>query len=202
MEIKENKCTKCYEIKLINQFYKRLDKPTGYASWCIACLKAYNREYKQRKNVKLHKKQYNQTIRVKKIRRKSALKYYYKNKIAVIERHKKYHIAWVNYFKQKHGENPKCEGCGAKLNWGKGNGKYVVFDHRHGKGAFKQSPMPFCWSHFFNDKNKAIWEKEDFGIVCQKCNSILPTDVNDRKQYILKLFEYVYGINGLNVGGD
>lgn len=190
----ERLCTKCHELKLINQFYKRPNKPIGYSSWCIDCLKVYNKEYKQREHIAKRIKEWRKTPEAKEDARQRALKYSRKYKNKIRDRCKEKQKDWGDYFKQIYGDNPKCECCGARLNWGKGNGKYVVFDHQHGDGlVIKQQPSAFVSSHLFNDKNIAIWEKENFGIICQGCNSYLPTSSKDREQYVFNLVQYVLG---------
>ena len=55
---KVKKCNKCNCIKTENEFYKNKTSTDGLNSWCIDCMKKYNRKYKEvnrEKNREYHK---------------------------------------------------------------------------------------------------------------------------------------------------
>jgi len=101
---------------------------------------------------------------------------------------------WNNYFKEKYGEIPFCEICKKELTWEIDKGhknnrlKSVFFDHKHNNIPIKY-PKPWCGSHSCNEKNREIWNKCFFGLLCGNCNIKLPTE--NRTEWLKKAIKYV-----------
>ena len=101
---------------------------------------------------------------------------------------------WLNYFESIYGKNPKCQICGISLAWndtGKKIKEEVVhFDHKT-LPINEQPKKPSSWfrQHKFNEKNKDIWESCNFGILCNRCNSLIPT--NNRLDWLNKISIYI-----------
>ena len=98
--------------------------------------------------------------------------------------------AIINIYKLE-SNNFKCEICGKNLEMFSGikNGS-VYFDHR--RESIKIKTQPSCWmrDHSPTDKNIIIFAKERFGILCNPCNTRIPT--KNRKDWVEKLVKYVY----------
>ena len=72
-------------------------------------------------------------------------------------------------------------------------GNSIRFDHRHeGKETIKGSPTSWLCGHKFSEEYRKIWDSCDFGMLCDMCNSFLPT--LGRKQFILNAIKYVFGV--------
>ena len=85
---------------------------------------------------------------------------------------------WKSYFLNKYGENPKCEICGKRLQWYRKNGNtknVVYFDHKNESCFIKEPPAVWYQRHPCIKRNIEKWEKENFGILCYRCNQFLPT---------------------------
>jgi len=95
--------------------------------------------------------------------------------------------SWESYFKDK----TVCEICGKEIKLSSGNRmKSIAFDHRHsGTAAIKSSPTSWLQNNKKNPENQKIWESCDFGILCNRCNSSIPT--KNRKQWLEKLENYI-----------
>lgn len=110
----------------------------------------------------------------------------------------RYLLAWRTYCQNRFGD-PKCEICQKPLIWFSGDiTNSVNFDHRRGgsepiktKRQGHASVNNWLRTRPCNDKNKAIFESCDFGILCQRCNQFLPTI--DRQDWIRKTVAYVFG---------
>jgi hypothetical protein len=50
MPAKTKTCTRCKRTRKLEAFYKDKHMKDGLSSWCKACTKAYDREYRARKN--------------------------------------------------------------------------------------------------------------------------------------------------------
>jgi len=85
----------------------------------------------------------------------------------------------------------KCEICGKKIIFNSGNKwKSVHWDHRHGGTVkIKRSPTSWLASHKRDKKNEAIWKSCDFGMLCRRCNSWLPT--KNREEFIKDVLRYI-----------
>lgn len=96
---------------------------------------------------------------------------------------------WKRYFQNKFGD-PFCECCHKALLWPGSENKLdtVHFDHRRGDEMIKQSPAFWTRDHAVTLENIAIFESCDFGILCNRCNMLLPTD--NRLEWLEKATEY------------
>ena len=88
-------------------------------------------------------------------------------------------------------KNPKCEICGKKLQYLSGNFlDSVHFDHRNeGKEKIKGHPSNWLSFHSQTPENSKIWQSCNFGVLCNKCNRMLPT--YNRKKWLEKVIRYV-----------
>ncbi len=180
-------CSLCKQEKEEKEFYNDPINKSGKRSWCIKCRKDYSQRYykenKDRCKVKrsLYDKLYRQSNFEKIAKRNEAQR-------------QEYISDWVNYFKNKYGESPKCRVCGRDLEWklnGKRTSKSVCFDHKSNGLLIKRSP--YCWyqTHSCNDRNIKVWEQCNFGILCCRCNFFLPTE--NREKWFEQIKQYIYG---------
>ena len=105
----------------------------------------------------------------------------------------KYRDTWLPYFIKKYGEHPLCTICNKILTWEiKDKIKKAHFDHRHGGSeAIAMSPSTWYQARFCTKENIRIFESCDFGILCVRCNSNIPT--KDRKEWLQKITKYING---------
>lgn len=84
-----------------------------------------------------------------------------------------------------------CEICGSEIFFNNGNKeKAIHFDHRNGGlEPIKEQPTNWLQYHPRNSKNEIIWKECDFGMLCSKCNSVLPT--KNRKDLLTNLVKYL-----------
>ncbi len=156
-------CCICKQEKEDSEFYPRRDrmKGKGLNSKCRSCCGLYRRTE--------HSKQWTrQWGKAHKDRRR--------NTCRKVEH--KYMQKWVEYFKSKHGEIPKCQICGKELKWYFSKAKksdVIHFDHKQENDKIKHAPINFIMGHVCSDKNKEIWNSCNFGILCASCNMKLPT---------------------------
>lgn len=99
----------------------------------------------------------------------------------------RYKRDWSIFFKNEYG---RCQICDVKLSYTK-NDKVptVTFDHRHGNEFIKCKPSSFVRTHPCNDKYMRIWRACDFGILCRRCNAVLPT--KNRTAWLTDVVQYV-----------
>lgn len=92
--------------------------------------------------------------------------------------------AWIKYFESK-GLNPICQICGRKLKWFSGNCiNSATFDHKDGYKKIKY-PHDFFRKKAPTNENIEIFENEKLGILCNKHNRFLPTDLRQKiKEYL------------------
>ena len=84
----------------------------------------------------------------------------------------------------------QCQVCGKNIYFHQKNRADAIhFDHRNGGGEQIKKPFQWLCHHPFNEKNKAIWESCDFGLLCSKCNVRLPT--KDREQFVENVLQYI-----------
>lgn len=107
---------------------------------------------------------------------------------------------WRDYFHKKYGkEVVSCQICGKKLRFSTGkNTDSVHFDH-HGRGKqIKNYYGPYQWlqSRRVTEKNIGIFEDENFGILCSRCNRYILTD----RELRLKLVDYILEMEKKHVG--
>ena len=97
--------------------------------------------------------------------------------------------SWEGYIPEK----MQCEVCGKDIFFNKKNRLLAVhFDHKHNNHSIKTIPIIWLRSHMNNPKNRIIWEGCNFGKLCIRCNSFLPT--SNRKDFIMKLNKYCRAI--------
>lgn len=106
------------------------------------------------------------------------------NREVGVERYKKRIALWRGYFHSRYREEVECEICGKILQFSTGkNAESVHFDHRHGEGKIIRG-YPHAWlgSRIPSPKNIKIFEAEDFGLLCAKCNRSLSPDPKIRRR--------------------
>ena len=127
--------------------------------------------------------------------REYGLKYYHQNKQKYSSRRKilrpKKRKLWLDYLLRKN-PNPKCEICGKSLIYLSGKHiESVNFDHRQNNiSQIFKKPSNWFSFHTFTPENIKIWEQCNFGILCLRCNTALPTD--NRKEWLEKVWKYVF----------
>ena len=184
MEMKQ--CSKCKQWKRISEFYKScIYKQKQYlSSWCKNCHNEQTKNY----NIKFgdliseRKKKYYQTMK--------ASGYYDRNRKRINKASRDWQIktmlSWLPYLP----ENCKCEICNKELKlFGKKANTRVNFDHRNNNLPIKMHPSTWLRSRKPNPKNIAIWKSCNFGILCMKCNTTIPT--NNRKEWLNRIIKYV-----------
>ena len=106
----------------------------------------------------------------------------------------KYLKRWTEYLPK----NPTCEICGKKLFYFSGdNKKSVCFDHKNGKLPIKENPSSWTRQREPTHENIGIWNKCNFGVLCNQCNRRLPT--KNREEWIKKVTKYIFKENYLKV---
>lgn len=103
--------------------------------------------------------------------------------------------AWNEWFKNVYGEHPKCQCCGIEMVWHSGNKRAitnaVVFDHRNGGNEPIKALQSWLTGRDVNERNKSIILSCDFGVICRRCNTLLPTKnrvewLNNARNYVRK----------------
>lgn len=86
-----------------------------------------------------------------------------------------------------------CPICGRRIFFNSGDWKRSInFDHRHdGSEPIKGLPSAWLSRRTCNEENIKIWNSCDFGMLCVKCNRILPT--KNRKEWFFKVKKYIFG---------
>lgn len=106
-------CSKCKEVKSVDNFYKDKQKKDGLTSSCKICVDINDRKYKD-------------TIDGKKTLKKRNIK-------------SKYGLSWVEYLEMYNSQNGKCDICGKFISIEtetKRNDKAMV-DHSHITGQIR-----------------------------------------------------------------
>ena len=88
VSLQSKACTQCEEVKTLDEFNKRLDRPCGYASQCKACCK----EYRAANSEKI---------------KESNAKYHAANSEEIKERHAKYRASNPDYQAKYRAANPE-----------------------------------------------------------------------------------------------
>ncbi len=172
------KCAKCKKYKSLKEFHKYYNKLRNkiyYRSYCKSCIKkvnnkAYNLDW-YRKN-------------------------YMKNK-EKIDKRQKIHIqkllkVWRCWLKKTYGYPIKCSLCKIKLYFGhKDKRKVPHFDHRRGKiEVIKYTPSSIFKLKMTKERQE-LFKSCHFGILCDKCNKGLPTDLKTRRLIAKNLIKYI-----------
>lgn len=157
-------CPKCKILKQETDFYKRSGKNSHLLrSYCKSCEVSY-RNLPYVKNKVREKERQNYRTRLSQ---------------------------WLFWFKEIYGETPKCQVCDVVLHWNGGNDlTAVVFDHRHGGSEVIKMPYNWCSDRKLNSINKELFLRCDFGVLCKKCNTTIPT--RERIDWLQKVTKYVY----------
>ena len=85
----------------------------------------------------------------------------------------KYLESWIGFIPQE----SKCQLCEKVISFKRGIKKGSIhFDHRNGGSeVIKGSPTNWLQYHPRTPENEEIWKNCNFGILCNKCNAMLPT---------------------------
>jgi hypothetical protein len=87
-------------------------------------------------------------------------------------------------------EETKCQVCNEVIYFNRKDFKQSInFDHKTGREKIKGSPMAWLRENKYNETNKKIWESCKFGMLCYRCNQLIPT--GDRFEWLDKLETYV-----------
>lgn len=171
-ESERKTCPRCGLNKPLDEFYKNRNRKIPYSGYCKKCHCKVCSDGAKKKYSEI--KAYNRKL------------------------FEKYLGGWKEYFKNKYGENPKCEVCGKTLSfdsltsYGNCNGKRtdICFDHKHRNVEIKTSPSNWFHKRVCSARNIAIWESCNFGLLCIKCNSLLPTD--NREEWLELAIKYCH----------
>jgi hypothetical protein len=98
MILKTKKCSKCGQIKSINEFGKNKRIKSGLSSWCKDCLAKYNKQW-HISNPKYYKQYYIDNLEE---RKEYNRQWYIDKSEKVKECHKRYYINNLKQFKEKH----------------------------------------------------------------------------------------------------
>lgn len=163
-------CHRCNREKSLNDFGRHSIEIDGLQSICRLCKSEVDKEYRL-------KTDYDRVNYVSINAKNRRIRY-------------SYQLSWKTYFKKRYGEFPNCEVCQRRLAFdAKGKTYNVHFDHRHsGLEPIKSTPASWYTERPCNDKNIAIFESCDFGILCNLCNNALPT--RDRLDWLERAIDY------------
>lgn len=173
------KCSKCGIEKEESEFNKDSRRRNGRYPQCRECRKDTAKEYRRRK--------WKEIKRYRKDR-------YWKCRDEAKRLREENLKQWVSHFKNMYGESPECQICSRSLKWhGEGNSggeDCVHFDHRNGEGkVIKIPPTAWFMAKKLLPRYIEIFENEDFGIICRRCNLFLPT--SDREDWIKNVVRYM-----------
>ncbi len=109
----EKRCTRCGEIKPINEFYKGILYKDGYFSKCIVCITKINKEWclnnrerrreQQKKRNLIHpEKAKGRQIKYKKIGQQKSREFYLRNREKIIAKSKAWHLVYPERAKELH----------------------------------------------------------------------------------------------------
>lgn len=155
------KCSRCQKFKSHNKFYIDRSASRGRCYECIECQKTRMKEIKLKEPIRIRK--------------------------YCMDNMKRNVASWKGFIP----EETDCECCGKRIKFLSGKkASSIHFDHRHGLNLIK-NPISWLWKHVFNEKNKAIWESCDFGMLCDQCNRRLPTE--NRSDFLKNACQYHFG---------
>lgn len=157
-------CRKCSQLKPLFNFGFRSGKHAHlYRAWCKACeTKEFSAYQKKRRD---------QANR----RRTSKID------------------EWKIWLTEKYGLNPICQCCGRVLTWSHGNKEdSAILDHRlEGREPIREGFYTWAGDRKVSDENIGIVEQCNFGLLCRKCNMLIPT--YGRQEWLLRLGKYLNG---------
>ena len=206
------KCCGCKQFLPPEKFNKNKSEKDGLNCYCKICHRIKAKEDWHKHITKRHiqqKKHYSQNKDI--IIKKNKI-YYKKNRKKIIKREKnKYKInrlekiqqgvqranknyaSWIPYLPLQ----TNCQICGRIVYFHSNSGfigreQTIHFDHKKFHINI-HNPKQWLASHYFNEKNKQIWEKENLGHLCAHCNRRLRT--LGRKKWIKQLVGYAFGEN-------
>ncbi len=190
------KCSKCLQIKPLEDFSSAIHGKYGKHSQCKLCKNAVSKI--GRDNLSLERRNYRKLYNTdwkKKFRLKNkdyGKKYYHDNKERILFLSNKSMRLVQNEWLKILPINPHCEICGVKLVYftKKNDNVYnrVNFDHKTGNEPIQGSPANWLTRNKCIEKNIKIWKDCDFGILCLTCNKNLPTI--GRKEWLRKVIKY------------
>jgi len=149
-------------------YYENIDKMKAYQEKNRDRIRKRHQEYYKKHRIKI-RKQSNAYLRNK-----------YRANLS----------SWIDIIPKQ----TQCEICGKKIYFNKLNRQEAIhFDHRNnGIEEIKTTPATWLFRHNRTADNEAIWNKCNFGMLCGRCNSILPT--KNRKEFIKKIINYIGGL--------
>lgn len=154
------KCTRCKNVRDVKFFYF-YKKRKVYRSNCKPCYNEWSREYGKQKEVKERRN----------------------------EKYKKYGNKNLNKWLSCIPKETNCEICGVRLVFNSRNSNTSIhFDHTQENCDIKVSPMTWLIRRAYNEINKKIWLRCNFGWLCGKCNRALPTI--GREKWLKKALQY------------
>jgi len=166
-------CPKCKNEKSFLEFYRSKKQYDGLSAYCKQCSSFID------------------NLRNATTSRRDFKKNFQQLKRAVNKE------VWQKFFQEKYGD-PICSICKCLLSWNYEE-KYkkindrtslVIFDHRcGGYEKIKGSPSHWYTDHICNSLNKEIWMSCNFGILCAKCNTGLPT--LNREGWLVNVIGYI-----------
>lgn len=154
------------------------------------------REYYQKnrkKRLKQMKKYYeNNKDKILKQQKGYLKEYYIKNKSEILKQqkeHRKNNLkSWEGFISLRN----NCQICGKEIYFNKRNRNNAIhFDHKSENVPIKINPSEWLIIHKKTSKTQKIWESCNFGVLCSKCNSSLPT--KNRRQFVINSIRYIFG---------
>jgi len=147
------------------------------------------------KRRKLLKKEYNKKWRNnnKKHCEKYAKKYYTIHREQNREWHKKHSKKILKNWEGFIPKETNCQICNTKIYFNNGDTKNAIhFDHTNDCNLINYQPTIWLRNNKRTKKTEDIWKKCNFGMLCIRCNSYLPT--KNRHVFVDNLIKYVKGI--------
>jgi hypothetical protein len=162
-KLKETKkCPQCLIEKPTSEYYTRA-KGQVLRSWCKGCETARRKKDRHKINARDRKRTFERVE------------------------------TWFPWLKEIFGEHPLCQCCGRVLTWRNGNHRKsidsVVLDHRNGGSEEIKVFYKWMYSASLNEHNKQKVLACDFGVLCRRCNSLLPT--KDRLKWLKQVITYI-----------
>jgi len=84
-----------------------------------------------------------------------------------------------------------CQICGASVSYNSGSALTSIhFDHRNnGNAVIKGNPSHWLAGNNRTPESENVFKSCNFGILCLKCNRMLPT--KNRREYVENLLNYI-----------